>query len=178
MYLFHFYVLEKINFDLLVKKKLRILLIVVSKSRHILYGFVLFLVMISTTGCGRIIIHFTRPLFNDITRSFMQQQDVVLAEQGIPAFLLILDGLIEHSPKDKSLLLTGAKAYSSYTAAFVGDKYPERNKILAEKAKEYAFRAFNQCVFRYIHLLVTNFYYSGPFEYIKCHINRSNMTFQ
>ncbi len=143
MYLFHFYVLKKINFDLLVRKKLRILLIVVSKSRHILYGFVLFLMMISATGCGKIIIHFARPLFNDITRSFMQQQDVVLAEQGIPAFLLILDGLIEHSPKDKSLLLSGAKAYSSYTAAFVGDKYPERNKILAEKAKEYAFRAFS-----------------------------------
>jgi hypothetical protein len=73
----------------------------------------------------------------------MQQQDVVLAEQGIPAFLLILDGLIEHSPHDKSLLLSGAKAYSSYTAAFVGDKNPERNKILAEKAREYAFRAFS-----------------------------------
>jgi hypothetical protein len=118
-------------------------LIAVSKYRHILYGFVLFLVMISGTGCGRIIFYYTRPLVDDMSRSFMRQQDVALAEQGTPAFLMILDGLIEHSPRDKSLLLSGAKAYSAYTAAFVGDKNPERNKILSEKAKEYAFRAFS-----------------------------------
>lgn len=118
-------------------------MVVVSKSRHLLYGFALLFMMVFATGCGRIITYSARPLVDDINRSFMQQQDVVLAEQGTPTFLLFLDGLIEHSPKDKSLLLSGAKAYSSYTAAFVGYKYPERNKILAEKAKEYAFRAFS-----------------------------------
>jgi hypothetical protein len=143
LYFFHFHVLKKIIFGLLVRKKFRISAVIVSKSRHILCGFALVLIMVFAAGCGRIILHYTRPLFDDITRSFMQQQDVVLAEQGIPAYLLILDGLIEHSPKDKSLLLSGAKAYSSYTAAFVGDKDPERNRILAERAKEYAFRAFS-----------------------------------
>lgn len=139
--LFRFYVLKKVNFDLPGRKNKEFLGHYMSKNHHILFGFALILMITFVTGCGRIIIHFTRPLFNDITRSFMQQQDVSLAEQGTPAFLLILDGLIEHSPKDKSLLLSGAKAYSAYTAAFVGDKNPERNKILAEKAKEYAFRA-------------------------------------
>jgi tetratricopeptide (TPR) repeat protein len=118
-------------------------LALMSKSRHILYGFAMILIMISAAGCGRLIIHYTHPLVDDITKSFMQQPDVVLAEQGTPAFLLILDGLIEHSPKDKFILFSGAKAYSSYTVAFVGDKNPERNKILAEKAREYAFRAFS-----------------------------------
>jgi tetratricopeptide (TPR) repeat protein len=99
--------------------------------------------MVSATGCGRIISYYTRPLLDDLNRSFMSQKDVVLAEQGTPAFLMILDGLIEHSPEDKSLLLSGAKAYSAYTSAFVGEKNPERNKILAGKAKEYAFRAFS-----------------------------------
>jgi tetratricopeptide (TPR) repeat protein len=143
LYFFHFHVLKKTVFGLLVRKKLRISGVVVSKSRHILYGFVLFLMTVSATGCGRIIIYSARPLVDDINRSFMQQQDIDLAEQGTPTFLLFLDGLIVHSPKDKTLLLSGAKAYSSYTAAFVGDKYPERNKILAEKAREYAFRAFS-----------------------------------
>ena len=143
MYFFHIYVMKKIIFGLLVRKKLRISAVVVSKSRHILYGFVLFLMTISATGCGRIIMYSARPLVDDINSSFMQQQDVDLAEKGTPTFLLFLDGLIVHSPKDKNLLLSGAKAYSSYTAAFVGDKYPERNKILAEKAREYAFRAFS-----------------------------------
>jgi len=94
-------------------------------------------------GCGRIVGHFTSPLFDDLTRSFMQQGDVVIAEQGTPAFLLVLDGLIEHSPESKDILLAGAQAYSAYTAAFVGSKEPERNKRLTAKAKDYALRALS-----------------------------------
>ncbi len=94
-------------------------------------------------GCGRIVGHFTKPLFDDLTRSFMQQEDLVIAEQGTPAFLLLLDGLIEHSPDNKDILLAGAQAYSAYTAAFVGREHPERNKRLARKAKDYAFRALS-----------------------------------
>lgn len=97
--------------------------------------------LLLTSGCGRIVGRFTRPLFDDLTRSFMMQRDVVIAEQGTPAFLLILDGLIEHSPDNKDLLLAGAKAYSAYTSAFVGAKDPDRNRLLAEKAKGYAIRA-------------------------------------
>ena len=96
-----------------------------------------------SAGCGRIVGHFTRPLVDDLTRSFMQQGDLVIAEQGTPAFLIVLDGLIEHSPNHQSLLLAGAQAYSAYTAAFVSAKDPERNKRLSEKAKNYALRAMS-----------------------------------
>jgi hypothetical protein len=113
------------------------------KSYYILNRFIFIFVMLSVTGCGKILIHFSQPLFDDLSLSFMRQRDVVLAEQGIPAYLLFLDGLIEHSPKNKSLLLTGASAHSAYTSAFVGEKYPERNKILSAKAKDYAFRALS-----------------------------------
>ena len=99
--------------------------------------------LILTTGCGRIVGHFTQPLFDDLTRSFMEQGDVVIAEQGTPAFLLVLDGLIEHSPRSQTLLLAGAQAYSAYTSAFVGADEPERNRRLTEKAKGYAFRALS-----------------------------------
>jgi tetratricopeptide (TPR) repeat protein len=94
-------------------------------------------------GCGHIAGYFTRPLFEDLTNSFQQQRDVVLAEQGTPAFLLVLDGLIQHSPDNKNLLLAGAQAYSAYSAAFVGDRDPERNRILADKAKGYALKALS-----------------------------------
>jgi hypothetical protein len=95
------------------------------------------------TGCGRIVGHFTSPLFDDLTRSFMQQDDLVIAEKGTPAFLLVLDGLIEHSPDNKDILLAGAQAYSAYTAAFVGSEEPERNRRLTAKAKDYALRALS-----------------------------------
>lgn len=116
---------------------------IISKSRRVFCGPVLLLLVLLMTGCGKMIAYSARPLFDDINRSFMQQKDVVLAEKGIPAFLLFLDGMIEHSPGDKFLLLSGAEAYSSYAAAFVGDKHPERNRILTQKARDYAFRAFS-----------------------------------
>jgi hypothetical protein len=111
------------------------------RQRPLLTGCLALLFLLA--GCGRIVGHFTRPLFDDLTRSFMQQGDLVIAEQGTPAFLLVLDGLIEHSPNNKGLLLAGAQAYSAYTAAFVGAKHPERNKGLTDKARDYALRALS-----------------------------------
>jgi tetratricopeptide (TPR) repeat protein len=143
LYFFRFHVLKKIIAGSLMKKIQGIFTAVVSNSHHILLWLVLIIMTVSLTGCGKIIIYSARPLLDDINRSFMRQQDVELAGQGTPTFLLFLDGLIEHSPEDKTLLLSGAKAYSSYTAAFVGDTNPERNRILAEKARGYAFRAFS-----------------------------------
>lgn len=102
-----------------------------------------FILTVLTAGCGKVIGHFTSPIFDDLTRSFMQQEDLVIAEQGTPAFLLILDGLIEHSPENKDILLAGAQAYSAYTAAFVGSEHPDRNKRLTRKAKDYAFRSLS-----------------------------------
>jgi hypothetical protein len=143
LHLFIIYILKKIKSDLSVRKKITINLIVPAGNIRMFSGLLLFLMIISMPGCGKMVVHYSRPLVDDINKSFMQQQDIELAEQGIPAFILILDGLIEHSPGNKSLLLSGAKAYSSYTTAFVGDKDPERNRVLSEKARVYAFRAFS-----------------------------------
>lgn len=95
------------------------------------------------SGCARIAGHYTRPFFEDLTKSFLEQRDPELAEQGVPAFLLALDGLIRHSPENRNFLLAGAQAYSAYASAFVSDRNPERNRILAEKAKTYALRALS-----------------------------------
>jgi len=95
------------------------------------------------SGCGHITGYFTRPLFEDLMNSFLQQRDVTLAEQGTPSFLLVLDGLIQHNPDSKKLLLAGAQAYNAYSTAFVGERDPERNRILSEKAKSYALKALS-----------------------------------
>ena len=41
---------------------------------------------------------------------------------GAPAYLLMIDGLIEGDPQNEDLLLAGAKLYGSYTSAFVDDE--------------------------------------------------------
>lgn len=97
--------------------------------------------LLLTCGCSRIVSHYTSPLLTDLTQSLMSQKDVVMAEQGTPAFLLLLDGLIAHSPQDKDLLLAGAQAYSAYNTAFVGERAKDRSKLIAERAKDYGMRA-------------------------------------
>jgi tetratricopeptide (TPR) repeat protein len=95
------------------------------------------------TGCAPIVSHFTKPLLKDLTDSFMKQKDPQLAEDGAPAFLLVLDGLIQGHPKSQDLLLGGAQATAAYASAFLIGKYPQRAVIQYTKAKEYAIRALS-----------------------------------
>jgi hypothetical protein len=73
----------------------------------------------------------------------MKQKDPQLAEDGAPAFLLVLDGLIQGHPKSQDLLLGGAQATAAYASAFLIGKYPQRAVIQYTKAKEYAIRALS-----------------------------------
>lgn len=95
------------------------------------------------TGCAPIVSHFTKPVLKDLTDSFMKQKDPKLAEDGAPAFLLVLDGLIQGHPKSQDLLLGGAQATAAYASAFLIGKYPQRAVIQYTKAKEYAIRALS-----------------------------------
>ncbi len=117
------------------------------EKRIIVYVISLFMLMLFSNGCGRILGHYGKGLVDDLANglvvSLKQQKDIVLTEQGVPTILLVIDGLIENSPENKKLLYTGAQTYSAYTTFFVGKKNPERHKILIEKARGYAFRALS-----------------------------------
>jgi hypothetical protein len=62
----------------------------------------------------------------------------------MPAYLLMIDGLVNSNPKDASLLRTAARLYSAYAGLFVQDS--ERAARLSEKALNYGLRA--ACVSR------------------------------
>jgi len=57
----------------------------------------------------------------------------------MPAYLILVDSLIEGDPQNENLLLAGSKLYGAYAAAFV--KVPERAKRLSRKARDYSDRA-------------------------------------
>jgi hypothetical protein len=73
---------------------------------------------------------------DNITLAILNQNDLETVRLGAPAYLLMLDGLIEGDAENTDLLLAGAKLYSSYTSAFIEDE--ERAKRLAEKSFGYA----------------------------------------
>lgn len=88
------------------------------------------------TACGSIISSQTGKLADGLTNAVLNSQDLTTVEQGAPAYLLLIDGLIESSPKDPSLLTTGAKLNGAYAAAFVENE--ARGKAMNQKALNYA----------------------------------------
>ena len=109
-------------------------------------GFFAALVLVAAVfcaGCGSLARTATRPMIESLSSSIMKQRDVELVRQGAPAYLLLIDGLVENSPKDADTLATAANLYSAYNSAFVMDGDPGRAKILSEKAMGYAVAAMS-----------------------------------
>ncbi|MCG8392093.1 MAG: TRAP transporter TatT component family protein [Pseudomonadales bacterium] len=69
----------------------------------------------------------------------LNNNDLQLVEEGLPTYLLMVDGLIENWPESESLLASGADLYGAYAGLFVDE--PERARKLSDKALSYAFRA-------------------------------------
>lgn len=69
----------------------------------------------------------------------LNHDDLTLVGDGLPTYLLIIDGLIENWPESESMLSSGAGLYSAYAGTFVED--PQRARKLSARALDYAFRA-------------------------------------
>lgn len=87
-------------------------------------------------SCASLISSQTSGLANGLTAAVLDSEDLATVEQGAPAYLLLIDGLIESSPNNVSLLATGAQLNGAYAGAFVEDD--ARNKLLSSKALKYA----------------------------------------
>ncbi len=91
------------------------------------------------TGCATLTSSATSRLANNLATAILNQNDLATVQDGAPAYLLMLDGLIEGEPNDGDLLLTGAKLYGAYATAFVDDE--ARARRLTSKARAYGLRA-------------------------------------
>ncbi|MCP4472194.1 MAG: hypothetical protein GY815_16205 [Gammaproteobacteria bacterium] len=81
----------------------------------------------------------TSRMADNITLAIQNQDDPATVRDGAPAYLLMIDGLIEGDPRNEDLLVAGARLYGSYTSAFVDDEV--RVQRLANKSLAYAKRA-------------------------------------
>jgi uncharacterized protein YceK len=87
-------------------------------------------------GCASIISSATAKMADNLTQAMLNQNDLETVRVGAPAYLLMLDGMIEGDADNTDLLLAGARLYSSYVTAFIEDE--ERAKRLADKSLLYA----------------------------------------
>ena len=80
----------------------------------------------------------------DVAQAVSKQSDLSIIREGTPAYLMLLDGLIEAYPTNKDLLLAGCQAYSSYASSFFSDDDHDKTEVLYRKARLYGFRALSE----------------------------------
>ena len=77
----------------------------------------------------------------DVARAASKGSNLTLVREGTPAYLMLLDGLIENYPDNQKLLVAGSQAYSSY--ASLKEEDPEEASVLYRQAMLYGFRALS-----------------------------------
>lgn len=87
------------------------------------------------SGC----INVSTRLADSLGGAMQRQTDIATVRDGAPAYLLMIDGLIDGDPENAQLLMSGARLYGSYAGSFVDDE--ERARRLAQRARDYAHRA-------------------------------------
>jgi hypothetical protein len=80
-------------------------------------------------------------LVGDVANAAYKQSDLRIIREGMPAYLMLMDGMIEAWPDNEQLLIAAAQAYSSFASVLGGDQDTEYTKLLAGKAKDYALRS-------------------------------------
>ena len=73
-----------------------------------------------------------------LSAAILNQDDPALVESGVPAYLLLIDGLISQSPDNVALLSAGAQLFALYGSRFAP---PDRAVVLTAKARRYGERA-------------------------------------
>lgn len=75
---------------------------------------------------------------NTLESAILNQDDPELVESGLPAYLLLLDGLISQRPDNTALISAGAQTFALYGSRFAST---ERAVTLTAKARRYGERA-------------------------------------
>jgi hypothetical protein len=87
-------------------------------------------------GCASIISSATDAMGANLAAALANQTDPETVRSAVPAYLLLLDSLIEGDPENASAYLTSAKLTSAYAGAFIAER--ERARRMQEKAFGYA----------------------------------------
>ena len=108
---------------------------------------VLTVLLLLPVGCGvhkKMTVVGAAALVEDVAKASYKQSDLRLVREGMPAYLMLMDGMVEGWPDNERLLLAAAQAYSSYATAFVGADDPGFRDVLLLRAKTYALQALEQ----------------------------------
>jgi hypothetical protein len=78
-------------------------------------------------------------MMTSLSRSILNNNDLNMVASGAPAYLIMVDSLIDQDPDSAEMLSSGARLYAAYSDVFVTDK--DRKKKLVDKAMDYALQS-------------------------------------
>ncbi|MBE9516467.1 MAG: hypothetical protein IME93_05775 [Proteobacteria bacterium] len=77
-------------------------------------------------ACSFVVSMAADELATNLGAAMRNQDDPETVRQGAPAYLLLVDSLIEGDPENPKVLLAGARIYDSYSSLFVDDELRAR----------------------------------------------------
>lgn len=92
------------------------------------------------TGCASLIGQATTRLADNLGSAVLNADDPATVRDGLPAYLLLLDGLIEGDPDNVGTLMAAAQLNAAYAGHFTGTD-SIRSQRLSMRALSYARRA-------------------------------------
>ena len=111
----------------------------------------LFLLIALLTACATsktMTVAATASLLEDVAKASYKQSDLMLIRRGMPAYLMLIDGMVEALPDNKHLLINAAQLYAAYASAFIQDEDQAYARTLFARARDYALRALEQNGFK------------------------------
>ena len=88
------------------------------------------------SGCAAIVAQQTSGLADALGSAIRANKDLQTVKDGAPAYLLLMDAMVQQDPESPALLLGAADLYSFYGGVFVDD--PARAVLFANKAMTFA----------------------------------------
>lgn len=86
----------------------------------------------------------TALLLEDIANSAYKQKDTRVIREGMPAYLMLMDGMVEALPDNERLLISAAQGYATFAGAFIESQDRAYANMLYGRAKNYALRSLEQ----------------------------------
>ena len=90
------------------------------------------------SGCSAIVAQQTSGLADALGSAIRANKDLETVKDGAPAYLLLMDAMVQQDPESPGLLLGAADLYGFYGGVFVDD--PARAVLFANKALDFASR--------------------------------------
>ncbi len=83
----------------------------------------------------------TATLLEEVAKASSKESDLRILREGMPAYLMLIDGMIQAWPDNEQLLVAGAQSYSSFASLFVEDQDKEYANLLYARGRQYALRS-------------------------------------